>query len=179
MFQYIAFLRAINVGGRSVKMADLRDLFITLGFADIQTYIQSGNVLFTSPNPDPNKLAQNIEAGLSATLGYDVPTFLRTTTELIDIANYTPFPDDAKDEGTLYVSFLPQEPAAAQQQALLALATDTDSFHIYRDQVYWLYRRSLGASAYTNADVEKTLGMAATRRNINTIHKIVAKYLSV
>lgn len=177
MMKYIAFLRAINVGGHTVKMADLRDIFTILGFADVQTYIQSGNVLFTSSDLDSVSLEQQIETKLEMALGYAVPTFLRHETELIDIANHKPFADRLAAGDTMYISFLHDTPGATKQQALTALSTEVDIFHIYHNQVYWLYRRSLGESGFTNASIEKILGTPATRRNSNTIHKIVAKYL--
>ena len=78
MTVYIAFLRAINVGGRTVKMDRLRGLFEHLGYADVETFIASGNVIFQSPAEDTRALEQQIEAHLAASLGYEVATFVRT-----------------------------------------------------------------------------------------------------
>src|SRR4030095_12804333 len=82
MPRYVAFLRAINVGGHIVKMDQLRKLFTQLGFTDVETFIASGNVLFTSPSKSGAALEAKIEKHLKAALGYEVATFVRTATEV-------------------------------------------------------------------------------------------------
>lgn len=88
---YIAFLRGINVGGHTVKMERLRDLFAELGLANVRTYIQSGNVFFETEEGDRQALAQTIERHLRAALGYEVPVMLRTVSELERIVANDPF----------------------------------------------------------------------------------------
>jgi uncharacterized protein (DUF1697 family) len=92
MIRYIAFLRAINVGGHIVKMQDLRRLFESWGLSAVQTYIQSGNVVFEADGKRPRDLEKVLEERLQEALGYRVATFLRTERELADIAKYWPFP---------------------------------------------------------------------------------------
>ena len=107
MPRYIAFLRAINVGGHIVKMNPLKGLFESLGFSRVETFIASGNVIFETNNKTPAKLEQEIESALLKTLGYEVHTFLRTDSEVADIAQYKPFRDsELKSVGALYVGFL-------------------------------------------------------------------------
>ncbi|NUO79794.1 DUF1697 domain-containing protein, partial [candidate division KSB1 bacterium] len=91
MPQYLAFLRAINVGGHTVKMDQLRRLFEALGFANVETFIASGNVIFTSPSKSTKALEKKIEKHLHESLGYEVATFIRTTAELAVVAQYKPF----------------------------------------------------------------------------------------
>ena len=92
MPRLIAFLRAINVGGHTVKMDYLRQLFESMGFTGIETFIASGNVIFTSQAADnPANLERAIESGLRLALGYEVATFIRTEAELAAIAAYSPF----------------------------------------------------------------------------------------
>src|SRR5688572_10594132 len=107
MPKYVAFLRAINVGGHTVKMDALRRLFEALGFVNVETFIASGNVIFDSPSKDTKALEKKIESYLRETLGYEVATFIRTIAEVAAIADYKPFIDaELKAEGnTLYVGF--------------------------------------------------------------------------
>ena len=88
---YIALLRGINVGGHTVKMERLRELFMELGFSNVRTYIQSGNVFFETAQTDRSTLTQMIERHLLNALGYEVPVFLRTIPELEQIIELDPF----------------------------------------------------------------------------------------
>jgi uncharacterized protein (DUF1697 family) len=175
MSKIVAFLRAINVGGRSVKMDDLRALFAELGFADAQTFIQSGNVIFTS-DQSRVELEDQIEAVLAENLGYKVPTFIRTADELRALAKASLFPaSELEAGGSTYVSFLKTEPDKVAQDHLQKLANPVDSFIVAGADVHWLRRRQLGDSRVTNGHLEKALGMPATRRNTNTIVRIANK----
>jgi uncharacterized protein (DUF1697 family) len=176
MIRYIAFLRAINVGGHTVKMDALRALFEGLGFANVATFIASGNVIFDAPEPDAAALEAQIEAHLQAALGYPVVTFLRTAPDLAALAAYQPYPPADLADGTLYVAFLQRPPTAAAQDKLLARRTPVDDFHIHAREVYWLCRTRLSESAFSGGLLEKTLGQPATVRNSTTVQKLAAKY---
>src|SRR2546423_14142776 len=102
MPQYVAFLCAINVGGHTVKMNDLRRLCAAIGLANVETVIASGNVIFNSPSRSARALEKKIEAQLQANLGYAVATFVRSLPELAAIAHYQPFQDAAPN---LYIAF--------------------------------------------------------------------------
>jgi uncharacterized protein (DUF1697 family) len=178
MPKYVAFLRAINVGGHTVKMDYLRGLFEALGFTNVETFIASGNVIFDSPSRSAKTLERKIEASLELTLGYVVRTFLRSTSELADIANYKPFPErDLSAPGNvLYIGFMPASPSEAAQQKLFALPLKMDDFHLHGREVYWLCRTSFSDSEFSGARLEKTLGLPATLRNSTTVKKLAAKY---
>ncbi|MCX4749476.1 DUF1697 domain-containing protein [Kitasatospora sp. NBC_01287] len=89
---FIAFLRAVNVGGRTVKMERLRELFAGLGLGEVRSYIQSGNVFFTADaSIDRAALTERIEACLREALGYEVPVMLRTVEELAAVVEADPF----------------------------------------------------------------------------------------
>jgi uncharacterized protein (DUF1697 family) len=178
LVRYIALLRAINVGGHTVKMEKLRQLFGELEFAGIETFIASGNVIFEAPETDAPALERRIEGHLHSALGYAVATFLRTTADLAAVAAYQPFPPadiDAEDT-TLYIGFLPGPPSAAARTRLLALGTATDTFHVHKCELYWLCRTRLSDSSITGARLEKTLGLPTTLRNVSTVRKLAAKY---
>jgi uncharacterized protein (DUF1697 family) len=177
MPRFIAFLRAINVGGHTVKMDHLRQLFETFGFAHVETFIASGNVIFEAPSKNAKALERQIAAGLRAALGYEVATFLRTEAELAAIASYTPFPPAAlKTAQALNIAFLADAPDAQAQRKLMTLRTDIDAFRVHEREVYWLCRKKQSESTFSNAALEKALGQASTLRGANTLQKMAAKY---
>src|SRR4051794_27306542 len=130
MPRYIAFLRAINVGGHTVKMDQLRTLFEQLQFSKVETFIASGNVIFDSPATDVQQIEQQIERHLQAALGYAVATFIRSAAELAAAAAYQPFTpaELAAESSSLYVAFLRAAPSGAAAQKLLAFRTEVDDF---------------------------------------------------
>jgi uncharacterized protein (DUF1697 family) len=177
MQKLIAFLRAINVGGHTVKMDQLRKLFEELEFSKVETFIASGNVIFESPRQDLQALEAQIETHLKTALGYEVATFIRSTSELEEAAEYEPFPAESVGKGgTVYVAFLKDTPSKQAAQDLLALRTDVDDFHVHKREVYWHCRTSLHESTFSGARLEKTLKMPATMRNSTTVKKLAAKY---
>jgi len=121
MPKYIAFLRAINVGGHTVKMDYLRSLFTGLGLRNVETFIASGNVIFDSPSKSSRTLEKKIETCLLKALGYEVTTFVRSTTELVDIAQHKPFPDSelSGPVHVVYIGFMASEPSDAAKKKLL------------------------------------------------------------
>ncbi len=180
MSKYIAFLRAINVTNRFVKMEDLRALFDQMAFNDVETYIQSGNVVFSTTETDEQILEAKIEKHLENALGFAVPTMIRNQENMITIANSDPFPQMAEmEKATSYVSFLKEEPAPELREKLEALSDGMDMFLIQQRELYWLYDRTKGQSKMTNGKVEKILKVAATRRNMNTVQKITKKYFGL
>lgn len=178
MPKYIAFLRAINVGGHTVKMDRLRGLFEAMGHSNVETFIASGNVIFDATSKTPAALEKKIAAQLQAALGYEVATFIRTPTELAAVVQYKPFRAAELNAAghTLYIGFLPAPPSAAAKNKLLAGATQSYDFHIYGREVYWLCRKLFSESEFSGKQLEKTLGMPATLRNSTTVKKIAAKY---
>lgn len=176
--RWIAFLRAINVGGHTVKMDRLRELFAALDLRNVETFIASGNVIFDVPNVKAATLEKQIASHLHASLGYDVATFIRSDAELAAIASYQPFASsEVDDQGNmLYIAFLPSPPNEAAQQKLMALQTEIDEFHVHEREIYWLCRKTISQSTFSGALLEKAIGMAATMRNITTVRKLAAKY---
>jgi uncharacterized protein (DUF1697 family) len=177
MPKYVAFLRAINVGGHTVKMDHLRGLFEAMGFVNVETFIASGNVIFDSKSKNTRALERRIEQALQADLGYPVTTFIRSVSELAAVVQYRPFEDCESDGNVLYIGFVAEQPLEESLQRLLSFRTEVDDFHVYGREVYWLCRKRLGESAFPGgAKFEKTLGMPATLRNSTTVVKIAQKY---
>lgn len=181
MSRYVAFLRAINVGGHVVKMDALRRMFEAIGFSGVETVIASGNVIFDTSSKNAKTIEKRIEDHLLGKLGYPVETFVRSPAELTAIAKYTPFkPSDIAKAHTLYIGFLDDAPAAAAKKRVLALADDDEGdFHFHDRELYWLRRKQFSESKITGNQLERTLGMPTTLRNVNTVRKIAAKLSAV
>jgi uncharacterized protein (DUF1697 family) len=177
MPRYIAFLRAINVGGHTVKMDHLRRLFVDLGFTGVETFIASGNVVFEAATQDTKTLEKLVGDALREALGFEVATFIRTDAELAAIASYQPFPQPILDAAeALNIAFLAAAAGDECQQKLAVLRTEIDDFHVHGREVYWLCRKRQSESNFSNAVLEKTLGIKATLRGVNTVKKMAAKY---
>ena len=176
MPRYIAFLRAINVGGRVVRMERLRELFAEIGCSKVETFIASGNVIFESRVKSEAALQKRIETHLQKALGYEVGTFLRTDDELASVAAHRAFPEAKMVGGTVYVAFLAVEPSHAAAEALTSHRGEVDEFKIHGREVYWLCRKNFSDSEFSGSRLEKTLGMRTTVRNSTTVRKLVAKY---
>ena len=175
----IAFLRAINVGGHTVKMDHLRQLFESLGFLNVETFIASGNVIFESPDENVQALEKQIESHLHESLGYAVATFIRSLSELASVANYQPFATSELEGSALYIAFLPAPPSGESQHKLMAFRTPLDDFRVHEREIYWLCRTRSSDSAFSGALLEKAIGMPATMRNSTTVRKLAAKYTGV
>lgn len=177
MPRYFAFLRAINVGGHTVKMEALRQHFESLGFTGVETFIASGNVIFETAARNPPALEKKIAAGLHKALGYEVATFIRTEAELARLAAHQPFRPAALDTAVaLNIAFLTQPPDASATRRLMTLRTEIDDLALHGREVYWLCRKKQSESTFSNVVLEKALGQAATLRGINTVNKLAAKY---
>ena len=178
MPRYIAFLRAINVGGHNtVKMDFLRQLFGSLGFSNVETFIASGNIVFETTSKNTQVLEREIENKLREALGYEVATFIRTDAELAAIANYKPFSQsDLAGAVALNIAFLADGLDDKSSQKLMALRTDIDDFHIHEREIYWLCRKKQSGSKISNAVLEKAIGQKSTLRGANTVKKMAAKY---
>jgi len=175
--KYIAFLRAINVGGRRLKMDVLRQIFGGIdGVSDVETFIASGNVIFQSDSP-AKILEPQIETVLNDKLGYKVETFIRTPDELRQIGQSIPFSDYNPDADSLYVGFLQSVPSSDALAKLQKLETDIDFLHVNDTELYWLCRKSITESKVSGNKIEKVLGMPTTLRDISTVHKMTAKYV--
>lgn len=176
MPRYLAFLRAINVGGHTVKNTELVKLFAGAGVAGAETFIASGNVTFTS-TAKPAALEKKLEAHFEKTLGYEVKTFLRTRAELAAIGETRPFPKARHASATvLVVGFLAKAPTPAQKKILAGFNNEESDFAAVGRELYWLCQVNQSASAFFKVPFEKRFGAACTWRNMNTVERLLAKY---
>src|SRR3954471_14738352 len=175
----VAFLRAVNVGGRIVPMARLRDEFAALGFTAVETFIASGNVIFTARASQTAAIEKKIEARLRTAFGFEVTTFVRTVDEVAAVAACKPFPPAEITNGaTVYVGFVNQPLDAAAARAVMMFKTEADDFRVKGREVYWLRKTRQSDRPFKYVSLEKTLKIHVTFRGLNTIERLVAKHAS-
>jgi uncharacterized protein (DUF1697 family) len=173
MTTYVALLRGVNLGARNkVSMADLRTLIESLGGEYVQTYVQSGNVVFKSRVRSAAKLARDIEQRIGRELGLEIRVVLRTDEQLAKIVAGNPFAASQSEGTKLHVTFLAEAPKASLTRALEPEAFEPDEFKIKGREVYLHTPKGYGTSKLSNAYFEKQLGVAGTTRNWNTVTKL-------
>lgn len=175
MPRLVAFLRAVNVGGRLVKMDVLKKHFEAMGFSEVETFIASGNVVFSSKGM--KGLDGKIAAALGNTLGFEVRAFVRTVAEVADAAAHAPFAEkDVAACPTYLVGFLSKELDADAERRLSALETAEDRFHFRGRDFWWLSKHGQNDPAISGRALEKALGQPTTLRNVNTIRRMAERY---
>jgi uncharacterized protein (DUF1697 family) len=170
MPRYVAFLRALNVGHRRVKMDRLRDLFAELGFTGVATFIASGNVIFDARGRDAVKLAASIEAHLASSLGFDVPTMVRTPAEIAAAIAAA----HEQEDHVLHVVFLERAPTPAEAARIVALGNEVDRFEVAGRELRWWCRGGMGDSTVSGVQLERAAGMHGTARSIVSLRKLMA-----
>ena len=175
MATYIAMLRGINVGrGKVVKMERLRTSFATLGFAEVRTYVQSGNVVFQSERKSPGELTRTIEAKIERDFGFTVPVLIKTLKELEQIVRDNPLLRvKGIDVSKLHVTFLSHAPPKTAAKVLEDLATTRERFRILNREVYLYCPDGYGISKLTNTTIEKKFSLVATTRNWRTVNALL------
>ncbi|MUG87883.1 DUF1697 domain-containing protein [Paenibacillus timonensis] len=175
---HIALLRGINVGGKNIiKMAELKRSLTEQGFSEVQTYIQSGNILFASE--EEGALGLRMEEVIRRDFGLDIPVVLRTASELRATAEGCPFtPEEiaaaeaASTGECLYVAFLRSEPIAEALKRFAAYANEQELFRTSGREVYLLFKESVRNSKLA-ANLQK-LDAYATVRNWKTVGKLLS-----
>jgi uncharacterized protein (DUF1697 family) len=173
MPRYVALLRAVNVGGRFVRMPALVAAFENLGFSDVATFLASGNVVFRARAAGAAARARRIEAALHDALGFEVAAFVRTESDIRAIPRREPFPAARLAQAkALNVVFLEAELTAAQQAQLHALRSQIDEFAVVGTEIFWLCRRRQSESKISNAVLERKLGVRSTVRGYSTVQRL-------
>ena len=176
MTKYISILRGINVGGkRKILMADLRELYKSLGFENIVTYIQSGNVIFESKKKNANNtFTKKIKEAIFEKYGFDVPVIIRSVEEIKNILKKNPF---LKKEGAqienLCVTFLSEVPSEENLEKIKTCDYSPDLFQIIEDNTFLFIEGKYHKSKLTNNFFEKKLKVSATTRNWKTVLKLL------
>ena len=174
MARFVAMLRGVNVGARNkVKMADLEACFGTIGHAAVSTYIQSGNVVFTSRAKSSAALARGIAEGIGRELGLDVGVLVRSREELAAVARANPFLRTRADPKFLHVTFLAEQPAAELVTAVESFDGGRDELRVDGREVYLHCPGGYGETKLNNGFLERKLRVVATTRNWNTVTKLL------
>jgi len=176
--KYISLLRGINVSGqKKILMTDLKMLYEGLGFTDVQTYIQSGNVVFEYKETAPSKLQEKIFDKIKSHYGFEVPNLILTHTEIEEALNNNPFQGIEKP----YFTFLSENPKQENIDALNSFSFDNEFFELMGKVIYSHYPNGVGRAKMTLNFFEKKLKVSATARNLNTTKKLLemAKFTSV
>jgi uncharacterized protein (DUF1697 family) len=170
---YVALLRGINVGGKNkVPMAELRELFGTLGHEDVVSYIQSGNVVFTS-TVKPAQAASDLAAAIVKEFGLRVPVIVRTRAELAKVITGNPYLKRGADASKLHVTFLADRPSAAAIKQLDPDRSRPDEFTVQGREIFMFMPNGMGRTKLTIDYFEKRLGTQGTARNWNTVNKLL------
>ena len=176
MTLFIVFLRGINVGGHSVKKNTLQETFTSLGFQNVSTYRQSGNVIFEESSENVEEIKKKIEIKLKVALGYDVAVFVRTITQLKNIIKSEPFKGTQNKENTSFlVTFLASTPSEFLESPAIIPKSTAEVISSKNTEVFSETHGS-GEGALPNPFIESKLKVKATTRNMNIIREIVEKY---
>lgn len=176
MVKYISILRGINVGGkRKILMADLKDLYSQLGFENIITYIQSGNVIFTAPTSEnSHQIAAKIQKAISDTYGFDVPVIIRTDNEIKEAVKANPYQEEEQtDIKQLHLTFLGEAPLKENIEVLEQTSGIKDRYQINTKDIFICCEGKYSDSKLTNQFFEKKLKVTATTRNWKTVNKLL------
>jgi uncharacterized protein (DUF1697 family) len=176
---YIAILRGINVAGHNpIRMKQLRDLCNLLGFQSVETYVQSGNIVFQTKMENPSVLSKRINERLLQSSGFNAPVVVRTRGEMQSVIANNPFVKErGVDPSKLHVTFLSETPKKGSRKRLEALATSPDRFHAAPREIYLYCPNGYGRTQISNTAIEKALSVTATTRNWNTT-KTLAEMVS-
>ena len=166
MATHVAFLRAVNVGGLKVAMADLREVAGALGWGDVATHLNSGNLLLTS-SEDAATIGARLEAALAGRYARDVPVMVRRPDELASALERLPFRGDAYDERRLQVAFLAAAPPASAPARIAG--PDGEEGIVEGREAFLHYPKGLGRSKLTTAALERTLEVGVTVRGVRTV----------
>ena len=176
MVRLVAFLRGINVGGRVVKKEKLQEGFAALGFEDVATYKQSGNVVFETATASLDEVRTDIEDKLQKTLGYNVAVFVRTFTQLRKVVAYERLKRGGEDGTSLLVTFLPGPNFGPIPALPLTIPKSTAIIVAATDSEVYSLTHGGGEGALPNPFLKSKLKAKTTTRNKNVIKEIIQRY---
>ncbi len=175
MNTYIGLLRGINVGGhKKIKMADLKKMLNDLNFSDVQTYIQSGNIVFKTADVNKEELESKIKKEIIKTFGFDVPVLVKSREEIVSIVERNLFlKDENLEPSMLYFAMLQRMPSDDVIQQFKEIHFDNEVFSMGNHVVYLAYKLGAGKAKCNNNFIEKKLKVSATTRNLKTMQKLI------
>ena len=170
MPHYVALLRAVNVGGRTVRMEPLRVALEAIGLSGVETLIASGNVLFHSRSRSDSALEKKIEGAMAKAFGFDIVTMVRSAPEIQAVAASEPF--GALGEARLHIAFLKTIPPRQGVEKVMALRSEGEAVHLDGRELYFRIPGRMSDSAMFRAPIEKLLGVPMTVRTAGTVKKL-------
>ena len=172
----VAMLRGVNLPGyQKISMGALKTLCTSLGLRDVQTYIQSGNLVFREDGEDPVTLARRLEEGIEGEFGFRPAVIVRTASELRKVIAKNPFAGRAGIEpNKLLVVFMNSAPTRQARDQVLAMPCDPEELRISNREVYIYYPNGMARPKIPLARLEKALQCSSTGRNWNTVNKLMA-----
>ena len=171
--RYVALLRGINVTGKNmIKMETLRATFESLGFKNVVSYINSGNIAFDTAKTDDGKLAKKIHGAIQKGFGFDISVMLRSMVEIEEVVAWAPFAGQFESHKDVHVFFLNDKLTDEQESLLLAQGNENEIFAISGRHVACLLKIHITDSAVGKGFIDKKLKVAATGRNWRTVQKL-------
>ncbi len=168
--RYVALLRGINVGGNNmIKMETLRSTFESLGFENVKSYINSGNLAFDSAKTDDGKLAKTIHDAIQSEFGFDISVMVRPISEVQEIVEWNPFDGQFESHKDVHIFFLNDKLTDEQEALLLEQGSENEMFAIFGRHVACLLKIHITDSAIGKGFIDKKLKIAATARNWRTV----------
>lgn len=172
--RYVALLRGINVTGKNmIKMETLRATFESLGFKNVVSYINSGNLAFDTTKTEDGKLAKKIHDAIQKDFGFDISVMVRSMAEIEEIVAWNPFAGQFESHKDVHVFFLNDKLTKEQESLLLAQGNENELFAILHRHVACLIKIHITDSAVGKGFIDKKLKVAATGRNWRTVQKLV------
>lgn len=172
--KYVAFLRGINVGGKNkIKMETLREICAEIGFSNVKTYINSGNVIFETKKTDDKKLAAQIEKAIEKEFGLQIRTIVRSIAEIENIVKNNPFDGQFESDKDLHVFFLDEEMPDEKRELLLSNNNENEMFAVQNREIFCLLRVSVLNSLIGKDYIAKKLKIPSTARNWRTVKKLL------
>jgi len=173
MNRLIALLRGINVSGqKKIKMSELKILFKNLGFQNVATYIQSGNVIFSGKQKSSTKRANKISSGIKSKCNFDVQVIILTPQEINQVLKSNPFIKKKKEIERLYVTFLSAKPSIENLNKLEQTAFLPEEYSINEKIIYLFFPYGAGNAKLNNNFIEKKLNINGTTRNWKTVNAL-------
>ena len=174
MNQYIALLRGVNISGQKIiKMVELKEAMEDVGFQDVQTYIQSGNIVFAHDPVPTETVEKMVKQKINEVWGYEVPVVVVTREEMATVISNDPHADDPeRDAKRTYFTFLTEVPSVVESNKLQELDYAPEKIAMIGKVVYFNSPISYGKARMNNNFIEKFLKVSATTRNWNTVNKL-------
>ena len=171
--KYVALLRGINVGGKNmIKMEALRETFSALGFENVKSYINSGNLIFETAKTDDDKLANKIHDAIQKDFGFDISVMVRSIAEINELIASNPFEGQFESHKDMHLFFLNEELTSEQEALLFTQANENEMFAVIDRHILCLLKISILDSAVGKGFIDKKLKVATTARNWRTVNKI-------